>query len=143
MGLVFVECCFERDEVAGLLRISWCVSGGADVSIFFFLIRFSFERTRPASRMRPPLASLTSLLVRGKAEGAKRRSLFFTLGSLEAGEYRLTRRTCFLSCRFELDAVAGLLWISWCVSGGAHFSVCIFFRISFLRTQTACCRYES
>ena len=42
-------------------------------------------------------------------------------GSMEAGEYGLTRGTCFLACRLELDAVAGLLWISWCVSGGANF----------------------
>ena len=44
-------------------------------------------------------------------------------GSMEAVEYGLTRGTCFLACRFELDAVAGLLWISWCVLGRADFSV--------------------
>ena len=49
-------------------------------------------------------------------------------GSMEAGEYGLTRGTCFLACRLELDAVAGLLWISWCVLGGA-----IFFRVFFFR----------
>ena len=42
-------------------------------------------------------------------------------GSMEAGEYRLTRGTCFLACRLELDAVAGLMWISWCVLGRADF----------------------
>ena len=42
-------------------------------------------------------------------------------GSMEAGEYGLTRVTCFLACRLELEAVAGLLWISWCVLGGADF----------------------
>ena len=42
-------------------------------------------------------------------------------GSMEAGEYGLTRGTCFLACGLELDAVAGLLWISWCVLGGADF----------------------
>ena len=58
---------------------------------------------------------------------------------MEAGEYGLTRVTCFLACRLELDAVAGLLWISWCVLGGvADFSV--FF---FLRTPTACCKHEA
>ena len=46
---------------------------------------------------------------------------------MEAGEYRLTRGTCFLACRLELDAVAGLLLISWCVLGGADF----FFRFFF------------
>ena len=40
---------------------------------------------------------------------------------MEAAEYGLTRGTCFLACRPELDAVAGLLWISWCVLGGADF----------------------
>ena len=40
---------------------------------------------------------------------------------MEAGEYGLTRVTCFLACRLELEAVAGLLWISWCVLGGADF----------------------
>ena len=37
--------------------------------------------------------------------------------SMEAGECGLTRGTCFLTCRLELDAVAGLLWSSWCVLG--------------------------
>ena len=41
--------------------------------------------------------------------------------SMEAGEYGLTRGTCFLACRLELDAVAGLMWISWCVLGRADF----------------------
>ena len=41
-------------------------------------------------------------------------------GSIEAGQYGLTRVTCFLTCRLELDAVAGL-----CVLNGADFfSVC-------------------
>ena len=46
---------------------------------------------------------------------------------MEAGEYGLRRGTCFLACRLELDAVAGLLWISWCVLGGAEFFAVIFF----------------
>ena len=40
--------------------------------------------------------------------------------SMEAGEYGLTRGTCFLACRLEL------LWISWCVLGGADFSSVLF-----------------
>ena len=40
---------------------------------------------------------------------------------MEAGEYGLTLGTCFIACRLELDTVAGLLWISWCVLGGADF----------------------
>ena len=56
---------------------------------------------------------------------------------MEAGEYGLTRGTCFLACGLELDAVAGLLWITWCVLGGADFVV------FFFRTHTACCKYEA
>ena len=52
-------------------------------------------------------------------------------GSMEAGEYGLTRVTCFLACRLELDAVAGLLWLSWCVLGGAFFFPCFFHEFAF------------
>ena len=52
-------------------------------------------------------------------------------GSMEAGEYGLTRGTCFLACGLELDAIAGVLWISWCVLGGADFSSVLFFSIFF------------
>ena len=48
-------------------------------------------------------------------------------GSMEAGEYGLTRGTCFVARRLEVVAVAGLLWISWCVLGGADF-FSVFFR---------------
>ena len=41
--------------------------------------------------------------------------------SMEAGEYGLTRGTCFVACRLEVVTVAGLLWISWCVLGAAGF----------------------
>ena len=60
---------------------------------------------------------------------------------MEEGEYGLTRRTCFAARRLELVAVAGLLSISWCALGAArlHFFVSFVF---FLRTHTACCRYE-
>ena len=44
-------------------------------------------------------------------------------GSMEAGEYGLTRGTCFVARRLELVAVAGMLWLSWCVLGGADFFV--------------------
>ena len=65
-------------------------------------------------------------------------------GSMEAGECGLTRGTCFAARRLELVAVAGRLWISWCVQGGADFFV-FFFSIFhyFLRTHTACCKYEA
>ena len=41
---------------------------------------------------------------------------------MEAGEYGLRRGTCFVASRLEVVAVAGLLWISWCVEGGAGLS---------------------
>ena len=47
-------------------------------------------------------------------------------GSMEAGEYGLTRGTCFVARRLEVVAVAGLLWISWCVLGAAGFISCFF-----------------
>ena len=68
---------------------------------------------------------------------------------MEAAEYGLTRGTCFLACRPELDAVAGLLWISWCVLGGADFfvcvCVCVFFVLFFFfeRTRPAASTYEA
>ena len=54
---------------------------------------------------------------------------FHKLGSIEAGEYGLTR---------EVVAVAGLLWISRCVLGGADFISVFFFRFFFFeRTRLA------
>ena len=52
--------------------------------------------------------------------------------SMEAGEYGLTHGTCFVASRLEVVAVAGLLWISWCVLGAAGFISCLFlFRFFF------------
>ena len=61
---------------------------------------------------------------------------------MEAGEYGLTRGTCFVARRLELVAVAGLLWLSWCVLGGADFFVFFFRFFLFLGTHTACWKYE-
>ena len=47
--------------------------------------------------------------------------------SMEAGKYGLTRGTCFVARLLEVVAVAGLLWISWCVQGAAGFFR-VFFR---------------
>ena len=52
-------------------------------------------------------------------------------GSMESGQHGLTCGTCFIACRHELHAVAGLLWISRCVLGGADFSVFFFFSFFF------------
>ena len=40
-------------------------------------------------------------------------------GSMEVDEYGLTRGTCFVASRLEVVAVAGLLWILWCVLDAA------------------------
>ena len=42
-------------------------------------------------------------------------------GSMEAGEYELTRRMYFAARRVELVAVTGLMWVSRCVLGGTSF----------------------
>ena len=68
---------------------------------------------------------------------------FHNPGSMEAGEYGLTRGTCFVARRLELVAVAGLLWLSWCVLGGADFFGFLFFIFYFVRTHTAWCKYEA
>ena len=60
---------------------------------------------------------------------------------MEAGEYGLTRGMCFVTRRLEVVAVAGLLYISWCVLGAAGFR--FFFSRFFLRTHMACCKYEA
>ena len=62
-------------------------------------------------------------------------------GSMEAGQYGLTRGTFFVACRLEVVAFAGLLWISWCVLDAAGGGLCFFLFFS-LRTHTACYKYE-
>ena len=49
---------------------------------------------------------------------------------MEAGEYGLTRGTCFVARRLEVVAVAGLLRILWCVLGAVGiFCVCLRVRV--------------
>ena len=64
-------------------------------------------------------------------------------GSMEAAVYGLTRGMCLVARRLEVVAVAGLLWISWCVLGGVDFYCFRFFSIFFLRTHTAYCKYKT
>ena len=45
------------------------------------------------------------------------RSISTNPKSMEAGEYGLTRGTCFVARCLEVVAVAGLVWISGCVLG--------------------------
>ena len=46
---------------------------------------------------------------------------------MESGKYGLPRGTCFIAYRIEVFAVAGMLWISWCVLDAAGFRFGIFF----------------
>ena len=48
-------------------------------------------------------------------------------GSMEAGEYGLTRGTRFVARSLEVVAVTGLMLVSWCVVGGADFQCFSFF----------------
>ena len=61
---------------------------------------------------------------------------------MEAGENGLMRGTCFVARRLHVVAVAGLLWNSWCVFGGADFFGGAGFNFFLLRTHTACYKYE-
>ena len=57
--------------------------------------------------------------------------------SMEAGEYGLTRGTCFVARRLEVVAVDGLLWNAWCVLGAAGFRFFFFRFFFFERTRPA------
>ena len=46
------------------------------------------------------------------------RPISTNLVSMEAGEYGRIRGTWFFARRLEMVAVAGLMWVSWCASGG-------------------------
>ena len=50
---------------------------------------------------------------------------------METSECWLTGETRFVARRPELVAVAGLLWISWCVLAAADFFVFFFFDFLF------------
>ena len=66
--------------------------------------------------------------------------IFTNPGSVGAGEHGLVRGTFFVARRLEVVAVAELLWISWCVLGGAEFFLLCFFPIFtffFERTRPA------
>ena len=62
---------------------------------------------------------------------------------MEASEYGVMRGTCLVARRLEGVAIAGLLWISWCVWVRRYFSCLFSFDSCFLRTHTACCKYEA
>ena len=83
---------------------------------------FFFERTRPAPSMRPGCLIYLSTIDNTDRESCTSTTPISTKpGSMEAGECGLTRGACFVARSLELVAVAGLLWISWCVLGAAGF----------------------
>ena len=140
---------------------------GQNFFVFFFLDFFFLEPTRPAASMRPSCLTYLStstgvrtgchyvtslclsvcvcvtLVVFSDYESCTR-PISTNPESMEACEYELTGGTCFVARRLEVVAFAGLLWISWCVLGAAGYISCsfVFFLFFFLRTHTACCKYE-
>ena len=116
-----------------------CIRWGGFFRVSLFFVFILFERTRLVASMRPP--RLIHLSASNDCESCTR-PISTNPGSMESGEYGLTRETCFVARRLEVVAVAGLLWISWCVLGGAGFFCFCFFRVLFfLRTHSACCKY--
>ena len=68
------------------------------------------------------------------------RPIFTNPGSVEAGEFRLTRGTCFAN-RWD-EMVASWAAVDFVVCFGSGGISCFFFRF-FLRTHTARCKYEA
>ena len=65
------------------------------------------------------------------------RPIFTNPGSMEAGEYGLTRGTRFVACRLDVVAVAGLLWNSLCIFDSAGVFRVFFRFFLFERTRPA------
>ena len=72
------------------------------------------------------------------------RSISLSSEFIEAGDYWLTRGTCFVARRLEVVAVTGMLWISLCVLGVADFYYAfLFFYFVFFRAHPTYCEYEA
>ena len=54
---------------------------------------------------------------------------------MDAGEYELTRGTCFVAHRLEVIAVGELLWISWCTLNAGKVGLCERVRMHRLRRR--------
>ena len=91
----------RRDAVDFVVCFGW---GG-----FFRVFFFSNAHGLLHVPMMPPC--LIYLSTSTDCEGCTR-PLSTNPGSMEAGEYGLTRGTCSVASRLEVVAVAGLLWIS-------------------------------
>ena len=105
--------------------------GEADFPCFFFF-DFFFLRTHTACCEHEAASCLIYLSVSTDCESCTR-PISTNPGSMEAGEYGLTRGMCFVTRRLEVVAVAGLLYISWCVLGAAGFR---FFSLVFFFERT-------
>ena len=64
---------------------------------------------------------------------------------MEAGDYALTRRTCFVASHLEVVAVAGPLTVDFvvCFGWGGFFVFFFDFFFPSKRTHTACYKYEA
>ena len=83
------------------------------------------------------LSACVTFVVLLIARAVHTRPIFINPGSMEAGKYGLTRGTGFVGCRLKVVAVAGLLWISWCVLGATGFRVFVLRFFFFERTRPA------
>ena len=143
MGRVSSHAVSRWSRSPGCCGFVVCLGSGGFFRVFFSCsIFFFFERTRPAASTRQPC--LMYLSTSTDCESCTK-LISTNPGSMEAGEYGLTRGTCFVARRHEVVSVAGLPWISWCVFGAAEyfFRVFVFSIFFFLRTHTACCKYEA
>ena len=114
-------CCGFR----GVFRVGRIFRG------FFF--QFFFLRTHTACCKYEAASCLNYLSTSTDCESCTM-PISTNQGSMEAGEYGLTRGTRFVARCLEVVAVAGLMWVSWCVFSGAGF-FCVFF--FFERTRPA------
>ena len=69
-----------------------------------------------------------------------RRQISTNTGSIEASEHGLARGPWCVARRLELVAVAGLMWILFCIMGAAYFFVLCSLDFVFLRPHTVCCK---
>ena len=141
-GTWFTARRLEVIAVAGLLWIYFVVCFFSVWWDFVFFRFIYFERTRPIASTRQLclmyvststgvrtgchyLISLcvyvcVTYVVFTDCESCAR-PISTNAGSMEAGEHGLTRGTWFFALRLEVVAVAGRMWVSWCVFSGAGF----------------------
>ena len=110
--------CFtaRRLEVIAVVGRLWIYFVVCFFSVSFFFRFIYFELTRPTASTRQPC--LMYLSTSTDCESCTK-LISTNPGSMEAGEYGLTRGTCFFARSLEMVAVAGMMWVSWCVFGGA------------------------